>query len=295
MRFVFNETMVSLDPKFHTLFILEQEQMSRSSLNQPRRRQLSAGLTLIELVVVLTILVALGGLIVPMLPNFLAKTHFAKCSTTIPEINKLWLTSYTGDVTYPNGYDSLIESGSLSTELPGGNAGGELIQGVLTAPESNALAAIGVTAVHDHIASDNATLDSVPIDNSTLRILAAGEAVALLNNAGPSVISLGIDVARWENRLGGGVPGSVKFVVLGIGNNCTAVGPSGLMVEAPTHFGGEEVMNPVDFYQRYCVIFAVSDGPDATAQYVCACSVHPDGFDGAEAHIRAYYEDQQAD
>ena len=53
----------------------------------PRRGHPRSGLTLTELVVVLTILVALGGLIIPMLPNFLAKTHYAKCATTIPEMN----------------------------------------------------------------------------------------------------------------------------------------------------------------------------------------------------------------
>ncbi|MDG2221944.1 MAG: hypothetical protein P8L85_11210 [Rubripirellula sp.] len=246
--------------------------------------QQRAGLTLIELVVVLTVLVALGGLIVPMLPNFLAKTHFAKCSTTIPELNKLWITSYTGDVQYPNGYDSLIEGSALSTELPGADAGGELSVGTLAATEVNALAAIGVTAVFDHVASANATLDSVPIDGSTGRTLAEGEEVAILNPIGPSVLSLGIDVAKYDV--------GTQFVVLGIGNNCNAVGPKGLMVEAPTHFGGEQAMNPVDFYQRYCVIFAVN-ATDGTAEFVCACSIHPDGFDGAEAHIRAYYEDQQ--
>ena len=48
-----------------------------------------AGLTLIELVVVLTILMALGSLLVPMLGSMLGRTHMAKCATTIPEISKL--------------------------------------------------------------------------------------------------------------------------------------------------------------------------------------------------------------
>ncbi|WP_160149295.1 type II secretion system protein [Roseiconus lacunae] len=258
-----------------------------------RDSQRRSGLTLIELVVVLTILVALGGLIVPMLPNFLAKTHFAKCSTTIPEINKLWITSYTGDVKYPNGYDSLLEGGGLFSQLPGADAGGEVLQGTLTADQAANLVAIGVSHVYDHTAvtvPDSATLDSVPNDPSvnfaTARQLADGEAVAVINPAGPSVESLGIDVAKYQARLGA----DVQFVVFGIGNNCDAVGPTGLMTEAPTHFGGEDAMNPVDFYQRYCVIFATSD---EKAEFVCACSIHPDGFDGAEAHIRAYYEDQQ--
>lgn len=260
-----------------------------------QRRGARHGLTLIELVVVLTILVALGGLIVPMLPDFLAKTHFAKCSTTIPELNKLWITSFTGDVTYPDGYDSLIEGAGLFTLLPGnGNAGGQVALGTLSQAEVGALAAIGVTSVYDHTAdTGNATLDSIPNDPTAdldaARELADGGSVAVLSadalqSVDSSSASLGIDPAKY--------PADAQFIVFGIGNNCTAVGPKGLMTEAPTHFGGEDVMNPVDFYQRYCVIFAVS-AVDETAEFVCACSIHPDGFDGGEAHIRAYYEDQQ--
>ena len=260
-----------------------------------QRRGARRGLTLIELVVVLTILVALGGLIVPMLPNFLAKTHFAKCSTTIPEINKLWITSFTGDVTYPDGYDSLQSApGTLLATLPGADANGEVSAGTISADQADALRAIGVTRVYDHTVAtpDNVTLDSVPNDPAGTggRLLTSDQNVALLNTAGPSVDSLGIDVAKYTD--GGTISGS--FVVFGIGNNCDACGPRGLMVEAPTHFGGEDDMNPVDFYQRYCAIFWVSDeGADSAAEFVCACSIHPDGFDGAEAHIRAYYEDQQ--
>lgn len=254
-----------------------------SSIRSRSRTSPRRGLTLVELVVVLTILVALGGLIVPMIPSMLAKTHRAKCAVTIPEINKLWITKYSGDVVYPDAYDSMITGSSLYNALPGGDAGGEVSAGTLTADEADALAAIGVTTVIDHAsytAGQNATLDSP----TTPRPLAGGGAVALLNNAGGSVISLGIDVAKYAP--------DTKFVVLGIGNGCDACGPKGLMVEAPTHFGGEDVMNPVEFYQRYCVIFAVSE-TDGAAEFVCACSIHPDGFDGGETHIHDYYEAQQ--
>ncbi len=267
-------------------------------VDAPRRGRLRRGLSLTELVVVLTILVALGGLIVPMLPNFLAKTHFAKCSTTIPEINKLWINSFTGDVTYPDGYDSMIEGSDLFTQLPGGTAGDQVASSTLTAGEVDGLAAIGVRTVYNHAAgTGNATLDS-PIYTTPVA-LATGVNVAFLTDgtAGTPLVStagtnspvawaqsLGVDTGRYD--------AGTRFVVMGIGNGCTAVGPKGLMVEAPTHFGGEDAMNPVEFYQRYCVIFAVNE-TEGAAEFVCACSVHPDGFDGAEAHIRAYYEDQQ--
>ena len=252
----------------------------------PRR-----GLTLVELVVVLTILVALGGLIVPVLPSMLAKTHQAKCSTTIPEVNKLWIQAYTGDVAYPDGYDSLLDQGqALADTIPGGgNAGGELARGRVTANEAAALAAIGVTTVVDiqdagNGLTDNATVNAAPLGAPTRALTGGGPVAVLANVPGASSLSLGIKPAAY--------PTDAKFVVFGIGQNCSGVGSGGLMVEAPIHFGGEDVMNPSEFYQRYCVIFMVSDSEES-AEFVCACSVHPDGFDGAEAHIRDYYDDQQ--
>lgn len=256
---------------------------SLSSAQRPAR-----GLTLLELVVVLTILVALGGLVIQVMPSLIARTHYAKCSATIPDINKIWLTEFAASSRYPSGYDSLIATdGGLFDRIPGeGNARGEVSADTLTQAEVDALAAIGVTTVYDHAngGAGSATFDSVVYrgTGTTERVLADGGEVAVLNPTGPSVESLSIDLDRY--------PSDTKLLVFGIGNGCTAVGPKGSMVEAPTHFGGEDVMNPENVYQRYIVIFAASES-DESAEFVTACSVHPDGFDGAEAHIRAFYEE----
>ncbi|MEM9827982.1 MAG: type II secretion system protein [Planctomycetota bacterium] len=264
--------------------------------------QARAGLTLIELIVVLTILVALGGLIVPILPGLLAKTHQAKCATTIPEVNKLWIQSFTGDLTYPDVYDSLLGAGgtALAATLPGApDVGGQLTTGTLNAAEITALNAIGVTSVvHLDDASTGPGLDNATVNAALLGTpidpLADGDTVAMLaytpstppvvGDATASMLSLGIRPQQY--------PADAKFLVFGIGQNCTGVGAGGQMIEAPIHFGGEEVMNPAQFYQRYCVIFMVS-ASDQHAEFVCACSIHPDGFDGAEAHVRDYYDDQR--
>lgn len=260
------------------------------------------GLTLIELVVVLTILTALGGLLVPVIGNMIARTHFAKCAVSIPDITRQISRSFASDLTYPDRWDSLISADdgtSLYPDMPGGpDVSGELTTITLTAAQAEGLNALGITQVVDLEptiisggTAGNATWDSAPLGAAPVRALADGATVAVLNKAGASVDSL-----NFKRHFGpDGIEGtsdddaSVEYIVFGIGNNSSAVGPSGLFVESPTHFGGEDAMNPIDVYQRYCVVFSV-DG-DGTVQFEAACSVHPDGFDGAEAHVIGYYEE----
>src|SRR5262249_28117103 len=84
------------------------------------RFALRPGLTLIELVVVIAILVVLGGLLVQTLPNMMKRTHLAKCSDTISSLNNVWNQSYASNVRYPDVYDSLLSGSSVDTRLTTG-------------------------------------------------------------------------------------------------------------------------------------------------------------------------------
>lgn len=68
------------------------------------------GLTLLELVIVMTILVALGGIVMNLLPNFLTKAHDSVTVTNIQEVNKA-ISGFLGtNLSYPNNFDSIINS-----------------------------------------------------------------------------------------------------------------------------------------------------------------------------------------
>ena len=67
------------------------------------------GFTVMELVVVLTILAVLAGLVLGIMPNLIERTHLAKCADTIAELNKAWMRSYILNVRYPDLYDSLLD------------------------------------------------------------------------------------------------------------------------------------------------------------------------------------------
>src|SRR6266446_306962 len=67
------------------------------------------GLTLIELIVVLMVLVALAGILVPMLPSMLTRAHVAAHVTNVVEIAKAITTYQALNSGYPDQWDSLTD------------------------------------------------------------------------------------------------------------------------------------------------------------------------------------------
>ena len=137
------------------------------------------GLTLIELVVVIAILVVLGGLMVQNLPNMMKKTHLAKCSDTISALNNTWNQTYASNMRYPDVYDSLLAAGgsSLDPRLTAGLQS-QLTPAALTAADIAALKSVGITRVVDlqSIASgQSVTYDAAPL----------GAAARVLEMSGP--------------------------------------------------------------------------------------------------------------
>ena len=257
--------------------------MNEKTKHRSLRLRARRGVTLIELLVVLVILTAVGGLVVPIISDALARTHFAKCSTTIPELTSQLQRSYAQNIRFPDTYDSLInDGGGLFDKIPGGDAGGQLSVATLTQAQVDGFAALGVTEVVDLDPSidGDATWEVAPV-GKTPRALADGGEVVVLDPAGVSAASLTLKRHLSDP--------TTQYVVFGLGNNSTATGPTGLWVEAPTHFGGEDVMNPRDVYQRYVTVFSMNDAGDVVFER--AAALHPDGMDGGEAHLIGFYEE----
>lgn len=243
------------------------------------------GLTLIELVVVLTILTALGGLLVPVIGNVLQRTHFAKCAATIPDITRQISRSFAQDLRYPNGWDSLIaEGGGLASAIlpPGLATNGELQVVTLTADQAAGLRSVGITEVVDldDTLTSGVTWEAAELGKAA-RALETGEEVVVLDNDGESVEILGLKRHLSDP--------DVIYIVFGIGQNSTAVGTGGLFVEAPIHFGAEDELNPSDVYQRYVAIFSV-DG-DGDLRFEQAAAMHNDAIEGAQEHVIEFWED----
>src|SRR5687767_2231172 len=90
------------------------------------RCSLRRGLTLIELVVVMVILAAVAGIVLPLLPNMIARAHPTPCATNACEISKAIQTHEGLFLQYPDAFDSLTEpSGAIAAYVPG-NSGFDL-------------------------------------------------------------------------------------------------------------------------------------------------------------------------
>jgi len=260
-------------------------------LNNRRARQ--RGLTLIELVVVLAILVALAGLIVANFPGVISRAHTATCATHVADINKIMQYSYTTTLAYPSGFDSLLDAGkdTLFDKLPGHAVGTPvgnwLTAGTLNAAEAFAFAQIGITNTFN--------LDPTAPDATWSATDLNSQNSFLGTNAQPNVALIQTQYAIniWPNlaqTLTNYV--STKFVIFGVGSGCTAVGPGHLMQDAPTHFGDNANMNPQNNYQRIAVVFRVDTDASANvvASFVGAGAIHDDSIGTSEGDIHDYYQ-----
>lgn len=252
------------------------------------RRQ---GLTLIELIVVLLILVGLAGLIVPMVPNMLGRTHTAVGAANMKEINK-WIQTYEQlNLGFPNNWDSMLDTtGKEVTYLPKdstGYSGGQIFAASLQNGEAEALINKGITHVWDMVAtcSDPNTPTFNPYDS--IRQLSANAKVMML------------DATVANEKMG--LPLNGRYVVFGLGNKCSMVGR--VTSEAPIVFADEQGINAADYYARFLAIFQVGEftttgmtttyAPLGLAKFVGSVSLHPGSIDAAGQHIEEFYSIQK--
>jgi prepilin-type N-terminal cleavage/methylation domain-containing protein len=261
------------------------------------RFTLRRGLTLIELVVVIAILVVLGGLLVQNLPNMMKRTHLAKCSDTIWSLNNTWNQAYASNVRYPDVYDSLLSGGTVDTRLSSGLKA-QITAGTLTTTDVAALQTIGITRVVDLQATaptQSVTYDAAPY-GATARVLADGANVAELNltahEAAGNILQLKRHMVRQSDGSMFDDRANVRYVVFGIGPNCTAVGSGKKIQEAPVHFAGDDSINPTTVYQRYLAVFSLSRDAsgNVTANFEAMAGNDTTGPSSGEAHVRQFHE-----
>ena len=127
------------------------------------KRSFPAGLTLLELVVVMGILTALAAILVPLMPNLLRRADKATDATQSSELAKAIQLCQATTYGYPDQFDALVDSsGKLPSYLPGSGTTAGVFGGfVQTSPPSgvtmsdaaSALSKVGINNVH-YLASD---------------------------------------------------------------------------------------------------------------------------------------------
>jgi type II secretory pathway pseudopilin PulG len=270
------------------------------------------GLTLVELIVVLTILIALGAILVPLLPNMVSRSHDASSATNIGEISKQVQTYNQLYFSYPNNLDNLVDAAAgSSTLLPtlagGGNLNGMVVAQTLTAAQATALNNIGITSfakLTGTAANGTAnwsptffpyttTAPNLPA-NVTLISPANLPSVAVLTGTtavgGTPAVGTGLSIGVAKL----GLSPSGTYVVLGFGSANSAVGK--VVQECPVHFPDQQTINPATTYQRYGLIILVSDPAVlnfTNASLAGVACLLDDGIETAGDHIQDYLSRSQ--
>lgn len=247
------------------------------------------GLSLLELLVVLTILIALGGIVVSTLPGMLQRTQVATAAANVPEIDAAIRRNSTlsrGEI--GNRFDSLIAgSASLDGGIPDYIGGGEVFQPLsLSAGEIVALNEIGITELVPAAAeSTNATFNShdqlpIPIGNDTkVCALNADSALTLLRE--------GWNFEPLENA---------KYIVFGLGEQCSLVGagPKAAFSETPVHFSDDRDQSPEEMYSRYLILVELKplNENDSIARYIAAAIPDRNGIHSVSSELETHYTNQ---
>jgi hypothetical protein len=249
----------------------------------PLRRHL----TLIELIVVLTILVALGGIGLSLAPELLGRTHVAVAVTNLPEINKVLFTYTTltnGQI--PNLPDSLIDgtTGTLYSALPNTS---EFTASSITSIAAGFAGFDGAELLSTF--QDKGLLSVVDMDNTAPNKTFDVGSPELLTSASVLALVSGTTVGKIFNI----DPTGKVFLAFGLGKNCSLIGDSsdGGLSEAPIHFTDEPNAAPQVAYARYVMIYSLSENADGEPEIklLGASTIHDDGLLGVEGHLREWY------
>lgn len=253
---------------------------------RPRRGTHRRGLTLIELVVVLTILVALGAIIVPVIGNAITRSHLATCLTNFPEVSKMLITANATRGEFGDGWTNPVRADGSPAE------GFEAADyGSLTQDQIDALTDLGM--VNFTNLGDPSAIDGYNVTFNNGVVPGAGSPLT----TGDEVAVLSADDA--QNVFLPPAAAGQQYVFFAIDKSWSLLGD--LTPEPPVHFGDSPGSLPDEVYSRFGAIFLVDDGDssitgDGSAEFK-RVSVHigevglGGAYETADAHSAVYWDE----
>jgi len=222
-----------------------------------RRAGARRGLTLLELIVVLAILVALSGMVVPLIQGLGYQTNASTNAAVVGDVNGSVGTFHTRFDKYPNEWDSLLNaSDGIYSKLHPNlmNASPSILQtATLSDLQADSLNVMGVYQLRDHVEgslSPNTT-------GTGMRSIAAGSQVVTLNKT--SLTSSGtMSGELFSVRELSETNAANDYVVVGLGTATTMRGS--VMTDVPLIHGAD----PSNHYARVLCVFMVP-GTDSGA------------------------------
>jgi prepilin-type N-terminal cleavage/methylation domain-containing protein len=272
------------------------------------RRRTRLGFTLMELIVVLVVLVALAGILVPILPNMITRAHSATGAASAQETAKAIQMYESLNFRHPNGWDSLVEVGTGLTlrpdrftvvELNGGTPLAVRIQDALISAGivSSYTMAAGIQGNGRPEGHSNAPANGDRINTFSPYAGPIADPTGIEDLAdGGRVVTLGGSALNELNRFGFPAPGAFEptgvdpttaaYVLFGVGQRLTAVGQT--MSSAPVHFPEAGDLPPTLKYSRLGAIYRIpANGP---AELATVAAIHNDHLDSIDEHLAEFYE-----
>ena len=249
-----------------------------------RRSAERRGLTLIELVVVMLILAAVAGIVLPLLPGMVTRAHTSTGATNVSELAKAIQTHEAMYLSYPTNFDSLVVTNTLATYVPGSTSN-HLAVLTLTDGTADALADAGVTSVLPFVAATTGDWSPTFYPYGTNATIAPSTLAVTVTD------SLVLPSLTTTGQISLGLPVGPTYVVLGVGGYTSMQGKS--LQEAPLHFTDSPTETPEKMYSRYGAVFQITDttgnafGKAKLSQIV---GFHDDGVVGLNKHLAEYFE-----
>ncbi|MEZ6187110.1 MAG: prepilin-type N-terminal cleavage/methylation domain-containing protein [Planctomycetota bacterium] len=251
-------------------------------LTSLRRR----GLTLIELTVVLLVLAAVAGIIVPRLTGYFVRAHGASGATNIGEtVKAIGLYEVNNGGNMPNNWDTFVINPTTTTIVGDmGLTGGDLAAINVPTAGEDALIAAGITNLL-YVDNDGTNFNG---PDATYTPYATPTPVAINNDATPTAMA-GLTASGIQALGLQGVAGD--YVVLGLGSQNTLIGNG--IVDAPVHFPETSAV-PQEIYSRFLAVFRLSDDGGTTyferAKLATVAAVHNGEVAGLGDHTAEYFE-----
>lgn len=232
--------------------------------NYARLHHKQAGMTLIELTVVLMILIGLAGLMIPYVSGFVDKTHDSTTTDNLAELNNNVQLFRTSHMSFPDRLESLVDAtGALYSKTVNKNY---LLSTALNATHVSSLSKAGLVSVYDN---DNATTDATfKSTTGAERALVATGKVATIGApawAGTAVSAPAAtaDFVAVQDHLAYAFGGKAAdydvncndYVVMGIGDGNEMIGKT--MSTAPVVFQANGDLAPQKKYDRFLAVFKV--------------------------------------
>ncbi len=244
-----------------------------------RKRQ--AGLTLLELTVVLLVLIGLSGLILPYAQGYLQRTHDSTGTDNLWELNNaigLFQTKY---MEYPDGFHTLVEgkTGTVYGNLMNTNI---VAAHATNMKERMSLTMAGINKVwtmKDDVNSNSATFDAVSALETITKTTTISLAIvtkADIDGDGTYSDSVADHLAfAFYNNTGNSSAFDTtcyNYYVFGVGPENEMI--NHVMADAPLHFASQGGMGPEHKYNRFVAVFRVQKATD-TDVAGCPESVKP--------------------